>query len=171
MLYLHRDSMKHVTAWLARSGVTEGRLFRSLRKDGAVGAALHSSQVPRIYKSMAAHAALPTERVDALAGHSTRVGAVQDMIAMASPCPQSCRSGAGRTPSWCSATESGCWLSEAPPRGWRGCRTAHERPPGRVAALRPVSTPRCAQRSRPQKRGPGVRSTPKRVGKVRCYRE
>ena len=46
-----------------------------------MGKTLDASQVPRICKSMAAHAALPTELFDALAGHSTRVGPVQDMIA------------------------------------------------------------------------------------------
>ena len=81
MQYLHGDTVKLLAAWLARSGVTEGRLFRSVRKDATVGEALHPSQVPRIYKSMAAAAGLPVELVDALAGHSTRVGAVQDMIA------------------------------------------------------------------------------------------
>ena len=81
MQYLHGDSVKLLSAWLARSGVTEGRLFRSVRKDGTVGEALDPSQVPRIYKSMAANAGLPMELINALAGHSTRVGAVQDMIA------------------------------------------------------------------------------------------
>ena len=81
MLYLHGDSVKLVHAWLHGTGILSGALFRSVRKDGAVGEALHPSQVPRIYKSMAANAGLPMELVDRLAGHSTRVGPVQDMIA------------------------------------------------------------------------------------------
>ena len=81
MLYLHGDSVKLVSMWLARSGVAHGRLFRSLRKDGTPGEALDPSQVPRIYKSMARTAGLPAQFIDQLSGHSTRVGAVQDMIA------------------------------------------------------------------------------------------
>ena len=81
MLYLARDTVQLVTTWLDRGGVGEGRLFRAVRKDGTVRQRLGPSQVPRIYKRMARHAGLPDDIVDALAGHSTRVGPVQDMIA------------------------------------------------------------------------------------------
>lgn len=78
--YLARDSMALVRDWLARGGVADGRLFRSLR-GGAVGEKLDASQIPRIYKGMARRAGLPEEMVLGLSGHSTRVGAAQDMIA------------------------------------------------------------------------------------------
>ena len=81
MLYLAPDTMKLVKIWLDRGGITEGRLLRSVRKDSRVGEKLHPSQVPRIYKTMAVGAGLAADTVDALAGHSTRVGPVQDMIA------------------------------------------------------------------------------------------
>ena len=81
MLYLARDTVRLVKGWLGRSGLTEGRLFRSVRKDDTLGEKLDPSQVPRIYKTMALRAGLPADAVDALAGHSTRVGPVQDMIA------------------------------------------------------------------------------------------
>ena len=81
MLYLARDTVKLVKIWLDRGGITEGRLLRSVRKNGAVGEKLDPSQVPRIYKTMALGAGLAADTVDALAGHSTRVGPVQDMIA------------------------------------------------------------------------------------------
>ena len=79
-LYLARDSMAMVAEWLARSGVGDGRLFRSLRR-GELGEALDPSQIPRIYKAMARRAGLEAEVVERLSGHSTRVGAAQDMIA------------------------------------------------------------------------------------------
>ena len=81
LLFLARDSLKFVKAWLGRSGIAEGRLFRSVRKDGTLGRKLDPSQVPRIYKTMAVNAGIPADAVVALAGHSTRVGPVQDMIA------------------------------------------------------------------------------------------
>ena len=81
MLYLHHDSMTLVRGWLSASGIVGGPLFRSLRKDGTVGGRLHESQVPRLYKAMAARAGLPAEMVRRLSGHSPRVGAAQDMIA------------------------------------------------------------------------------------------
>ena len=80
VLYLVRDSMALVQEWLVRSGVSQGRLFRSLRR-GELGEALDPSQIPRIYKAMARRAGLEAEVADRLSGHSTRVGAAQDMIA------------------------------------------------------------------------------------------
>lgn len=79
-LYLASDSVELVKTWLEHSAVTRGRLFRSLCR-GVVGERLDASQVPRIYKSMAVKAGLPPGVVEGLSGHSTRVGAAQDMIA------------------------------------------------------------------------------------------
>ena len=93
MLYLAHDTVQTVKAWLARSGVGAGRLFRSVRKDGTVGEKLDASQVPRIYKRMARRAGLPNDVVGTLAGHSTRVGAVQDMIACGIELPAILQSG------------------------------------------------------------------------------
>ena len=81
VLYLHRDTVRMLREWLGASGVGNGPLFRAVRKDGRVGAALHPGQVPRIYKAMARRAGLPPEVVGRLSGHSPRVGAAQDMIA------------------------------------------------------------------------------------------
>ncbi|WP_419857169.1 tyrosine-type recombinase/integrase [Candidatus Palauibacter irciniicola] len=81
MLFVARDTLGIVKVWLGRGAIAEGRLFRSVRKDGTVGETLDASQVPRIYKAMALNAGVPAADVVALAGHSTRVGPVQDMIA------------------------------------------------------------------------------------------
>ena len=97
MLYLARDTMQLVNTWLAQGGVDRGRLFRSVRKDGTVGDKLDASQVPRIYKTMARRAGLPNDIADTLAGHSTRVGAVQDMIASGIELPAILQSGRWRS--------------------------------------------------------------------------
>ena len=64
------------------AGIAEGRLFRSVAKGGRVGERLHPAHVARILKAMAREAGLPDGggRMG-LSGHSTRVGAAQDMIA------------------------------------------------------------------------------------------
>ena len=80
-VYVARDSMALVRDWLARAGIADGRLFRSLSKGGVPGTKLDPSQVPRIFKAMARRAGLPAEVVDGLSGHSARVGAAQDMVA------------------------------------------------------------------------------------------
>ena len=97
MLYLARDTVQLVQAWLEASGAGEGRLFRSVRKDGTVRETLGPGQVPRIYKRMARRAGLPDDIVDALAGHSTRVGPVQDMIACGIELPAILQSGRWKT--------------------------------------------------------------------------
>ena len=74
------DSLALVRVWLERAGIADGPLFRSVSKSGKVGGALPPGQVPRIFKALARAAGLPANAVDALSGHSTRVGAAQDMI-------------------------------------------------------------------------------------------
>ena len=96
-LYLARDTVQLVQTWHELAGVRGGRLFRSVRKDDAVGEKLDASQVPRIYKRMARRAGLPDDLVETLAGHSTRVGPVQDMIACGIELPAILQSGRWKT--------------------------------------------------------------------------
>ena len=97
MLYLARDTVQLVKTWLELGRVGGGRLLRSVHKDGTVGEQLDASQVPRIYKAMARRAGLPDDIVDTLAGHSTRVGPVQDMIACGIELPAILQSGGWKT--------------------------------------------------------------------------
>ena len=78
--YIASDSMALVHEWLERSAIDEGKIFRSLVR-GAVGQGLDAGQVSRIFKGMARTAGLPSEVVEQISGHSTRVGATQDMVA------------------------------------------------------------------------------------------
>ena len=81
IVWVGPDTVRLVRAWLECSGVSEGRLFRSVGKGGRVGERLHPCQVPRIFKAMARTAGLPATVVAGLSGHSARVGAAQDMVA------------------------------------------------------------------------------------------
>ena len=81
IVYLARDTVRLVRAWLSGAGISGGRLFRSVDRGGGLGERLDPSQVPRIFKAMAARAGLPETVVQGLSGHSARVGAAQDMIA------------------------------------------------------------------------------------------
>ena len=78
--YLAPDSVALVRNWLERSRVGKGCIFRSLSR-GTVGKGLGAGEVARIFKRMAREADLPKEVVEGISGHSTRVGATQDMIA------------------------------------------------------------------------------------------
>ena len=79
-VYLARDSLALVREWLGRSGVHQRKVFRSLTH-GVVGEQLWAGQIPRIFKRMARDAGLPAELIEQISGHSTRVGATQDMVA------------------------------------------------------------------------------------------
>ena len=81
VVWLARDTVALLHAWLDRARISEGRLFRSVAKNGRVGERLHPGQVPRILKAMALDAGLPEAVAEGLSGHSARVGAAQDMIA------------------------------------------------------------------------------------------
>ena len=93
VFHLAGDTLRLVEVWLQRAGIKEGRLFRSLRKDGSPGEKLDASQVPRIFKHMALRAGLKPEIVRRLSGHSPRVGAAQDMIASGVQLPEILRVG------------------------------------------------------------------------------
>ena len=82
VLYLAPDTVSLVLVWLERSGVKDGCHFRAVSRYGYTGQGLDPGQVPRIYKSMARKAGFGEDIVASLSGHSPRVGAVQDMIAL-----------------------------------------------------------------------------------------
>ena len=96
-VYIARDTVRLVRVWLERSGIADGRLFRSVHKCGAVGPRLDASQVPRIFKAMAHRAGLPEGVVEALSGHSARVGAAQDMVAAGIELPHILQAGRWKT--------------------------------------------------------------------------
>jgi integrase len=73
------DAMRHLLAWLAAAKIEAGPLFRSVLKGQRVGGPIGEGDVARVFKAMAAAAGLTVEEVAHLSGHSTRVGAAQDM--------------------------------------------------------------------------------------------
>ena len=97
IVYLAPDSMELVRAWLGRGGMSDGRLFRSLCR-GVLGGSLDAGQVPRIFKAMARRAKLPDETVERISGHSTRVGAAQDMVASGIGMPAILQAGRWKSP-------------------------------------------------------------------------
>ena len=78
--FVARDTVGLLREWLARSGVREGKLFRSLNR-GVVGERLHAGEVSRVFKKMARDARIAGNVVKYISGHSTRVGCTQDMVA------------------------------------------------------------------------------------------
>ena len=68
-----------------------------MAKRDRLGAGLHASQVPRILKAMARSAGLPPEIADGLSAHSTRIGAIQDIVAAGIELPTILQAGRWKT--------------------------------------------------------------------------
>ena len=77
--YLSKATVTALKVWVERSGIGDGPLFRSVAKGGKVGDRLQDQDVRRIYRRLARAAGLSADLISAIGGHSTRVGAAQDM--------------------------------------------------------------------------------------------
>ena len=76
MLPLDADVMKAIYVWLALSKLSSGYLLRGIQGD-SINQSLDPGQVARIFKSLAKQAQInPTS----ISGHSTRIGAAQDLL-------------------------------------------------------------------------------------------
>lgn len=96
--FLAADTMREVGAWLQASGIIEGPLFRSVGKAGAIGGGLDAGDVARIFKKLAKAAGLAPEEAARVSGHSSRVGAAQDMVKHGVELPAVMQAGGWRTP-------------------------------------------------------------------------
>jgi site-specific recombinase XerD len=94
--YLSPESFDLVRAWLNRSGLTEGALFRSVKNHvvNASSKPLPPQQVWRIFKRLAG---LIGVEATLIGGHSTRVGVAQEMLAANVTLPEIMRVGRWKT--------------------------------------------------------------------------
>ncbi len=95
--YLAPDTMREVQAWLAASKVADGALFRSVNKVGVIGGPIDGGDVPRIFKKMALAAGIAQQEASRISGHSSRVGAAQDMVRHGVELPAVMQAGGWRT--------------------------------------------------------------------------
>jgi integrase len=80
--YLSRETVRHLQQWLTIGNITEGAVFRRLVGRNAVGPRLHVDMIADIFKRVGRWIKLPPEEVDEISGHSIRVGATQDLLAL-----------------------------------------------------------------------------------------
>jgi integrase len=93
--FLAADTVEHVNRYLEAAGLTEGALFRSVRKGGRIGGRLDGGDVARIFRRAASAAGLDVQP----SGHSTRVGPAQDMMAAGCELAAVMLAGGWRSPS------------------------------------------------------------------------
>jgi site-specific recombinase XerC len=80
--YLAGETVKWVKIWLDNAGVREGAMFRRLVGRGRVGERLNADIIADIYKRVARWIGMPAKQVSQVSGHSVRVGAAQDLLAL-----------------------------------------------------------------------------------------
>jgi integrase len=80
--YLSRETVRCLKIWLRHADITKGPVFRRLIGTTLVGGALNPGSIAPIFKRVAQWIGMPERFVGQVSGHSTRVGATQDLTAM-----------------------------------------------------------------------------------------
>jgi integrase len=90
--YLSRQTVGFLKAWLKAAGIKEGPVFRRIigrgtvtydrKGKGRIDGRLSPEAVARAFKAVARFLKLPAEDVEGVSGHSVRVGATQDLLAL-----------------------------------------------------------------------------------------
>ena len=82
MAYLSRETVKWLKIWLETAGIEEGEVFRRLVGRKEIGGPLNPGSIAPIFKRVAQWLGMPARYVALVSGHSTRVGATQDLAAL-----------------------------------------------------------------------------------------
>ncbi len=96
-VYVSRDAMAALGAWLDAAGIEGGPIFRKIDRWGKLWPrALGSNEVSNILKRLAERARL--EGANAVSGHSLRVGMAQDLVAFGTELPELMQAGRWKSP-------------------------------------------------------------------------
>jgi integrase len=80
--YLSRETVKWLKIWLEHAGIDEGAVFRRLIGQLQIGGPLNPGSIAPIFKRVAQWIGIPERYLRLVSGHSTRVGATQDLAAL-----------------------------------------------------------------------------------------
>jgi integrase len=80
--YLSRETVRWLKVWLEHARIEEGAVFRRLIGRDEIGDVLHPGSIAPIFKRVARWIGMPARFVNQVSGHSTRVGATQDLSAL-----------------------------------------------------------------------------------------
>jgi integrase len=80
--YLSRETVRWIKVWLQHAGISEGAVFRRLIGQSQIGGPLNPGSIAPIFKRVAQWIGMPARFVAGISGHSTRVGATQDLAAL-----------------------------------------------------------------------------------------
>lgn len=74
------EASKALEKWIKHSNVSDGKVFRGIDRSNRPTKQLTSAHISRIYKKIAAQAGFDEDFVKRISGHSTRIGAAQDLL-------------------------------------------------------------------------------------------
>src|SRR5271163_1973539 len=80
--YLSRETVRWLKIWLEHAGIDEGAVFRRLIGQNQIGGPLNPGSIAPIFKRVAQWIGMPERYLKLVSGHSTRVGATQDLAAL-----------------------------------------------------------------------------------------
>ena len=93
--FLASDTVHYLQRWRQQAEIESGLLFRSVSKGGEVRGGLDAGDVSRIFRRMTKSAGTDIPMVS---GHSTRIGACQDMVAAGLEIGEVMQAGGWRSP-------------------------------------------------------------------------
>ena len=80
--YLSRETIRHLEHWMTTAAIRVGAVFRRLIGRNRIGERLHADIIADIFKRVGRWSGLSGEEVAEISGHSIRVGATQDLLAL-----------------------------------------------------------------------------------------
>jgi integrase len=80
--YLSRKTVRLLTIWLQRAGIKDGALFGRLVGRHQVGEPLNVNAIVQAFKRVATFIGMTPKEVAQISGHTIRVGATQDLLAL-----------------------------------------------------------------------------------------
>jgi integrase len=80
--YLSPLTMRLVSEWITQAGIKEGPVFVRVRGAGRVGESLTPQVVTSVFRKVGQWIGLERKEWENLSGHSIRVGAAQDLLAL-----------------------------------------------------------------------------------------
>ena len=93
--YISKNTMEYLQEYLLDAGIIDGFIFRRIGKSNNVGTNLSSDSVSKIFKKLAINAGIEPQKIS---GHSTRVGACQNMIGAGLDVGEVMQAGGWKTP-------------------------------------------------------------------------
>ena len=87
-IHLGNATTRAIEDWLAAAELDEGFILRSIAPGNRILGEMTSSRINRTLKRLATRAQLPLAHIRQISGHSTRVGAAQDLMIGGASLPQ-----------------------------------------------------------------------------------